>query len=78
MADFRVDALFEAQKCMKLASKQTVDQPEFWGNLLSAVGNASIASVADSVVSGYLQEKARKQAKMDLIREHLTEKLNGD
>lgn len=74
MGDFRVDYLYEAQKCLRHVVKQDPSQPQFWANLLGAIANATVASVPESVMAGVLEREKRHQA----ASEHIKERLRGD
>lgn len=76
--DFRVDCLFEAQRCLKLVGKQNLSQQEFWANLLGGVANAAIASIPDSVVSEYRREQDKRARKLEIIHDHLTDRLGAN
>lgn len=71
MSDFRVKSFREAQKCLRFVSKQSIEQPEFWANLIGAAANAAVASVSDSVYREIVAEDQH------LAREHTIEKLTG-
>jgi hypothetical protein len=79
--DFRVTCFFEAEECLKLVEAQQVDQPQFWGNLLGAIANATIASLPDSVYEQAAAELARRQTANDrlqrAVQKKITEKLSG-
>lgn len=66
----------EARECLNLVRQQTVDQPEFWANLLGAVANASMAGAPSDVVETAetmlseprpeLQKRAQRRVRKDL------------
>lgn len=49
MTDFRHAYYLEARECLQRCSKQDLEQPETWANLLGAIANAVMASVPGEV-----------------------------
>jgi hypothetical protein len=56
MTDFRVGYCLQARECLFRVKDQTVEDPEFWANLLGAIANASMACVPAPVVEGVIEE----------------------
>lgn len=56
MTDLRVLSALEARECLFRVREQTVDQPEFWANLLGAIANACMAAMPEAVLDGVVAE----------------------
>ena len=69
--DFRVSAYLEAAKCLKLASKLTVEEPLMWANLLGGIANLMVAGMPEGLVSAVDDYRAEKRRATERILEHL-------
>lgn len=79
--EFRTAAFLEARRCLKYMDKQSVEQPEYWANLLGAIANATIAAVPDSVAADVDREMWRREARdrelQTAVQTKIKEKLGG-
>lgn len=75
--EFRTAALLEARKCLKYMDKQSVEQPEYWANLLGAIANASIAAVPDSVADDVGRVLLNRSQLQEAVQNKIKEKLGG-
>lgn len=78
MSDFRVASYLEARECLNLVRGQGPDQPEFWGNLLGGILNATVAVMPDSVYEGVMAELARQEYMYFQSQKRVRRAINRD